>query len=312
MTSVVVRVPASSANLGPGFDCLGLALDLWNETTVSDGGSGIRVENEGAWHDRMGTGADHLVVRAVFHYLDSRGLPRPQGLAVHCRNRIPPGSGLGSSAAAVLTGLLAGSALAGDSADPDVILPLAAQLEGHADNAAPALLGGLTAVATGTDGRLIVRKLPVRPLVVAVSVPDLYLPTRKARAALPRQVLLADAAANAGRMLMVTQALAGGDLDLLARVMDDNLHQPYRLPLIPGAHKAMQAAREAGAAAVALSGAGPGLLAFCRENVQAVAEAMTRAFESEGLDVQGFVLPVSHKGAIVETGDTLTGTRKQI
>lgn len=299
---VRVRVPATSANLGPGFDCLALALDLWNETTIRAAGEGLRLECEG---ESIGIALDerNLVVQGMRVFCETRGLPFPRGLEITCVNHIPPGSGLGSSAAAALTGLLGMAALLDQPLDEREALALAAVMEGHADNAAAALLGGLVMVGASEDGWLA-RRIETPPLAAAVTLPEVHLPTHAARAALPHSVPLADAAFNLGRTALVVEALRGGDLALLGHAMQDRLHMPYRLPLIPGGQSAMQAAYRAGASAVSLSGAGPSLIAFTSREPGAsekAGRAMAAAFEAEGIRARAFALLSSPVGARVET-----------
>jgi len=306
METITVRVPATTANLGPGFDCLGLAIDLWNEVTFQPGAAGMQVTVDGLGSGQLPTDSRNLVARAVQLFYQAMELSKtPPGLRIHCINRIPLGSGLGSSAAATLAGLLGANALLGNPADPQEILRLAAQIEGHSDNAAAALVGGLVLVAHGEDD-LLIRKIELpedsfRNVCLAAAVPQIHLPTRVARAALPREVSLGDAVYNIGRTALVIEALRLGDLDLLGQVMDDRLHQPYRLKLIPGAEMAMRAARQAGADAVALSGAGPSLVAFGRGDLRPAADAMVAAFIEAGLQAKGYVLGVSTQGSYVQT-----------
>jgi homoserine kinase len=197
----------------------------------------------------------------------------------------------------MLTGLLGANGLLGDPLLPEEILALAARNEGHPDNIAPAVLGGLVA-AIIKDERVIFRKFRAKPLAVTVVLPDFPFPTRLARAVLPSHIPRQDAIYNLGRVPLVLKALEEGDLDLLGEAMNDALHQPYRLPLIPGAQAAMDAARQAGAAAVALSGAGPSLIAFSAHPRPAIGQAMQRAFQQAGLGARVFHLRVSLQGAM--------------
>ncbi|MGB8983713.1 MAG: homoserine kinase [Anaerolineales bacterium] len=210
---------------------------------------------------------------------------------------------MGSSAAAALTGLLGANALLGRPLLNEEILNLGTEIEGHSDNIAPALLGGLV-VSTMDTGKVIAHKIVgaehASPLHFTVIVPDFHLPTREARAALPEHVALKDAIHNISHAMLVTEALRSGDLDLLGKAMTDTLHQPHRLPLIPGANEAMEAAKGAGASAVALSGAGPSLIAFSSKQDPAIGEAMKRAFESAGLPARVFPLKLSQHGAEVQ------------
>lgn len=300
--NLVVKVPATSANLGPGFDALGLALDLWNETRVSmDRGTDkriiVRVQGEGA--GLLAANDQNLIVRTAQKLAERLGKTLPPFQA-ECINQIPLSSGLGSSAATILTGLLAGNALLENPLSREEILDLACKLEGHPDNAAPALLGGLV-VSTTEEGKVIARPLPIRSdLCITIALPNFYITTKQARAALPRKVSVKNAVHNISRAVLVTEAFRTGDLSLLGKVMTDQLHQPHRLKLIPGAQSAMEAAREAGAAAAALSGAGPSLIAFSANADSEIGEAMKLAFEAVGLSTRVFQLGVSGRGAEIQ------------
>lgn len=301
MTRITVKTPASAANLGPGFDCLGLAFNLWNQVTFSLEGVGLRVKVSGEGSNLLAADDHNLVARAALRLYQTVGASQPKGLLIECENRVPMGGGLGSSAAAIVSGLVGANALLGCPLGEDELLRLATAMEGHPDNVASALCGGLTMVTTVGEG-VLARRLPVAPLQVAVVVPAVHLPTQVARAALPREVPLMDAVFNIGRTAFVIEALRTGDLDLLGKVMDDRLHQPYRMRLIPGAEAAFSAGRRAGAAAVALSGAGPTIMAFCRvdedpERVQAVGAAMATAFDRTGILTRQLVLTRSLLGA---------------
>jgi homoserine kinase len=260
---VRVRVPATSANLGPGFDALGLALARYDDVVV-------RVADEGLYVDVAGEGADsvprtrrHLVVRALQAGFDALG-GQPRGLEVVCANRIPHGRGLGSSAAAIVAGLVAARALVlggEETLDDDALLALAAEIEGHPDNVAACLLGGLTLAWTPADGRARAVALPVaaalRPVVF---VPTTSASTAKARKALPETVPHADAARNAARSALLVHALAGAP-DLLLAATEDRLHQPYRAAGQARTAGLVEALRADGVPAV-VSGAGPSVLAF--------------------------------------------------
>lgn len=292
-----IKVPATSANLGPGFDALGLALDLWNESTVelADDFS-VYVEGEGKGN--LAWGRNNMIVRAA-HKLAERVGRDLYPFTAHCDNHIPLGSGMGSSAAATLTGLLAANALMDAKLSQDDILSIATELEGHPDNVAPALMGGLV-VSTMQEGKVLARKLQIAPLHVTVVLPDFHFPTREARNSLPKNVPLKSAVHNISRVVLVTEAFRTGDLDLLSEAMDDRLHQPFRLKLIPGAHDAMTAMKtEGGASAVALSGAGPSLIAFSKTESTA-GDAAKRAFERAGLSARIFLLKISPEGANVQ------------
>lgn len=295
MRSLRVQVPASAANLGPGFDTLALALDLHNELTVEviDAHLEIRVEGEG--EGRLPTDASNMVARAAYRFFRTVGTP-PPGMRIRSTNRIPLGSGLGSSAAAIVAGLMAADAIAETKMTREQLLEIAWEMEGHADNAAAAILGGLTIVGQ-SSGSLMTAQIPIAPMRFAVVTPEIELPTTGMRDTLPRNVTLHDAALNLGRMGLMVEALRHGDFDLLSRAAEDRLHEPYRTPLIPGYSEAHSAGLEAGAAAVTLAGAGPSLIAFAPDRHEAIAEAMAGAFRSHDLPVRKFVLDPEPRGA---------------
>lgn len=269
---VRVTVPATSANLGPGYDSLGLALDLRDELEVFALASDeVQVEVVGEGAGEVPTDARHLVARAVRIGLDHVGAPEV-GLRLVCRNVIPHGRGLGSSAAAVVAGLFAARGLIGDPTllDDDVVLDLATQIEGHPDNAAPAILGGATVAwsvsgAAGDDGavaraaRFDVAE-GIEPLVL---VPQERLSTHRARGVLPTVVPHEDAAFNAARSALLVAAL-GGRPELLLEATADRLHQGYRAEVMRASADLVGALRGAGLAAV-VSGAGPTVLVLGAE-----------------------------------------------
>lgn len=260
---VCVRTPATCANLGPGFDTLGLALTLYDEVSARVSRSGrtaVRVTGEGA--GELPAGTDHLVVRAAHAAFETLG-ERPPGLVLDCANRIPQARGLGSSSAAIVSGILLARALVpggADRLDDDAALRLAAEIEGHPDNVAPCLLGGFTIAWTQADGARAVRLEPepgVRPVVFIPSDRGL---TEVARAALPMVVPRADAVANIGRAALLVHAITA-DPDHLFAATEDRLHQSYRAPGMPQTAALVAQLRQAGVPAV-VSGAGPSVLAF--------------------------------------------------
>jgi homoserine kinase len=264
--AVRVRVPATSANLGPGFDTLGLALALHDEVEVRAAGDKLDIEvtGEGA-ADIADAGEKHLIVRSLRVAFDDLDIPQPAGLMLRCVNRIPHGRGLGSSAAAIVAGLLAARALAGAPVDPAAVLPLASMLEGHPDNVAPCLYGGLTIAWTTTGAGGLPRaqavRLDPRPEVSLVAfVAPAPVSTKVARGLLPATVPHADAAANAGRAALLVAALTARP-DALLDGTEDRLHQDYRASAMPHTHDLVARLRAAGVPAV-VSGAGPSVLAF--------------------------------------------------
>jgi homoserine kinase len=301
---IIVRVPATSANLGPGFDSLGLALDLWNEaefTPTNDKKISLTIEGEG--QGKLPTGASNAIVDAALQVYNLAGKPY-HGMQIHCLNRVPLGSGLGSSSAALLTGMLGANAIIGEPFSREEILKLAIETEGHPDNVAPAMLGGLVASIIH-ESHVVSLRITLTdqraPMHITVVFPDFDFPTKQARLILPKQIELKDAIYNISRAVIVTEAFRLGSLDMLHEAMDDKLHQPYRIPLIPGAQEAMDAAKQAGARAVALSGAGPSLIAFSSEPDPAIGEVMRHAFEEASLQARIFQLKMSDHGAEVHT-----------
>jgi homoserine kinase len=260
--TVSVTVPATSANLGPGFDALGLALSMRDELRASVAPDGLEVTVEGAGADDVPRDEGHLVVRAMrvaFAAMDAS----PPGLVLHCANVIPHSRGLGSSSAAIVAGLaLARGLVAGGSLvlDDDALFGLAAELEGHPDNVAPALFGGFT-ISGREDGQFFTVGSPVDPRVTTVVfVPPTPVATAIARGLLPDVVPHAEAAANSGRTALLVAAL-GGRPELLLPATRDHLHQSYRAPAMPESLALVDSLRADGVPAV-VSGAGPTVLAF--------------------------------------------------
>lgn len=293
---VHVRIPATSANLGPGFDALGLALTLYNEVVASESERvSVSIEGEGA--GRLATNEANVVARGVRHAYEAAGRPFT-GCALQCVNRIPTARGLGSSAAAWVGGLLAGNALLGGPLSKDAILTLAARAEGHPDNVAAALLGGLTVSSSGAGGVTAV-SLPVpATLRWVVLVPDVTGATAEARAVLPASVSRHDAVFNVQRVALLLAALQTNRPDALGAALDDRLHQPYRLRLFPWMDGVAAAAREAGAIGCVLSGAGPSMLAVVTGDTRAVARAMEDALTKAGRSGSARVLDVDPGGAV--------------
>lgn len=260
---VRVSVPATSANLGPGFDSLGLALTLRDELTAEVTAEGLVVEVTGAGAEAVPRDESHLVVRSMRAAFDLMGA-QPPGLRLSCANVVPHARGLGSSSAAIVAGVvLARGLVAGGTllADDDALFRLAARIEGHPDNVAPALFGGFTISGRDDDGEFYAVGSPVDPRVGAVVfVPPTPVATEVARGLLPAQVPHADAAADAGRTALLVAALAGRPEHLL-RATRDYLHQDYRRPAMPDSLALVDALRADGVPAI-VSGAGPTVLAF--------------------------------------------------
>ncbi|MBI3636986.1 MAG: homoserine kinase [Candidatus Rokubacteria bacterium] len=295
---VHVRVPASSANLGPGFDALGLALALHNEVIAAEA-PGVTVTIEGEGRGRLAPGEKNVVARGVRLAYDTVGRPF-KGVALTCVNRIPLARGLGSSAAAWVGGLVAGNALLGAPLDPPALLTLAARAEGHPDNVAAALLGGLTVSSMTPAGATAVSLAVPGRLCWVVLIPEVTSATSEARAVLPATVPREDAVFNVQRVALLLAALQAGRLDLLPGALDDRLHQPYRVKLFPWMPDVAAAARAAGALGCVLSGAGPALLAVVNGGGDEVARAMEAALSAAGLAGHARALAVDSGGALTQ------------
>jgi len=305
---VRVTVPATSANLGPGFDSFGLALARYDEVTarITDGGLDVEVTGEGAAD--LPLDESHLVVRAMRRAFDAYGA-QPPGLVVHCTNRIPHGRGLGSSAAAIVAGVVLARALsgaedrAGDTpgdrlGGTETDLTLAAELEGHPDNVAACVLGGFT-VAWSEPGvteagqpttRTTALRLDPAPAITPVLiVPAGQLTTEQARRLLPASVPHRDAAHTAARAALLPYAITERP-DLLFTATDDRLHQSYRAPAMPDSYRILTALRDAGLPAV-ISGAGPAVLVLATADRKALINALVteggRAIYDIGIDSRG-------------------------
>jgi homoserine kinase len=293
---VTVRAPATSANLGPGFDALGLALELRDEITAQVTSDGLRVEVRGEGAADVPTDTSHLVVRAMYAAFDELGA-RPPGIALRCTNAIPHARGLGSSAAAIIGGILAARALVAGGADvlpDDAVLRLATRVEGHPDNVAACLLGGLTVAWTDDAGGRAVR-VPtlseIRPLVLIAPTPS---STAHVRGLLPPTVRHAEAAFAAGRSALLVVALSAAP-DVLLAATEDSLHQHYRAPAMPDTATLVERLRGSGLPAV-VSGAGPAVLVLARDEVEIEAAL---ALVPPGWRAEP--LPVATEGATVRT-----------
>ena len=283
-----VRAPATSANLGPGFDSLGMALDLWATVTVEAHDTFLPPPQEPIAE------LARLAARSLYV---AAGIETPRGLSVRWESEVPVARGLGASACARVGGLLAANALCGEPFGREELLPLGAKLEGHADNVAPALFGGLQVVVQ--DGEKVLHvSTPLPPRLKAVLlVPELAMPTNESRELLPEKLSREDAVHNIGRAALLVAALAAGRLDLLDAATRDRLHQPARAKLFPAMEAVFAAAREAGALCAYLSGGGSTVLALAADNEQGIADAMARAASSAGFEGKTFVTAPSEKGA---------------
>ena len=253
----IFRVPATTANLGPGFDSFGCALGIYNTYTVETGGNDLEITGcPEKYRDEH-----NLTVRAYRSVLDEVRIPF-SGLKLHIESDIPVSRGLGSSAAMITAGVFAANEAVGKPFSPQDLLRIATRLEGHPDNLAPAFFGGLTACLTENGIPHAARYTPAPTLRFIVCIPDFELSTAKARQALPKTVPFSDAVYNVGHAALLLKGLESGDPALIRTALKDKLHQPYRIPLIPGYDVVREAALNAGALGFCISGAGPTLLAL--------------------------------------------------
>ncbi|MCI0385142.1 homoserine kinase [Streptomyces sp. CNQ085] len=298
--AVRVRTPATSANLGPGFDALGLALGLYDDVVVRVADSGLHIDIAGEGADTLPRDESHLLVRSLRTAFDLLG-GQPRGLEVVCANRIPHGRGLGSSSAAICAGIIAARAVTTGGAeklDDTALLELATEMEGHPDNVAACLLGGFTLAWTDGGAARAIRMDPDPAVVPVVFVPDRPVLTETARGLLPRTVPHVDAAANAGRAALLVEALTRRP-ELLLPATEDRLHQEYRAPAMEESVELVHRLRADGVPAV-ISGAGPTVLALARD---ATADKVARlagdgwAANRLSLDTAGAgVLPLAGAG----------------
>ena len=281
MSLVRVKAPATTANLGPGYDCLGLALDVWNTLeveTFDDGEPVVEVLGEGA--RELATGRDNLVYRSMEFLFREAGQEMPV-VRIRCENDIPLARGMGSSAAAIAGGLVAANAICSQDFTANDLLEMAATIEGHPDNVAAAVMGGMQLVVVDhtEDGRkLYTVPVNVPPeLRAVVFIPDVRIATEDARAVLPEKISMADAVHNMGRVGLLVASMVTNHPEYLAIATQDRLHQPYRQPLFPAMKVIFKAALDAGALGVFLSGSGSTVLALTQGREMTVAYEMAEA-----------------------------------
>ena len=304
---VVVDVPATTANLGPGFDCLGAALDLNNRFAmrrIEGGGERFELIIEGTEGSHLRGGPENLVYRAAQRVWKAAGL-EPVALEARVRLAVAPARGLGSSATAIVAGLMGANALVGEPLSKEKLLELAIDIEGHPDNVVPSLLGGLCMTAKAASKRWRVVRCEWTPSVKAVvAIPSIRLSTSEARRAMPKAIPVGDAVVNLGALTLLLQGLRTGNGDLISDGMHDRLHEPYRWRLIKGGDQVKQAAMDAGAWGCAISGAGPSVLALCEEDKgPAVSRAMVKAWEAAGVASRAPVLNLQTSGSHWQPAD---------
>ncbi len=292
-TFATARVPATSANLGSGFDCLGVALNLWGSITLS------RVEDRSGRSGSM----DRIIIDATRSLYERCGRAVPK-LTVQHESAIPIARGLGASAVARVGALLAANALEGEPLNREELLTLATDLEGHGDNAAPALFGGLQVVVRNGD-HILHTAIPLgsRHLKAILFVPDLRMPTGQSRQLLPANLSRADAVHNLSRVALLVAALSQGRLELLDAASQDRLHQPARSQLFPAMYDIFEAARAAGASCAYLSGSGSTICALANDDEEAIAKAMTEAAHHRGVTGKTIITAPTERSAEVLEGN---------
>lgn len=301
-SAIRVRVPASSANLGPGFDTLALALGLYLRCTLRRAQGRSRVLVSGVDIAAIPADSSNLIFQTFCREAGSAATESSAGgFELQIENHIPLGRGLGSSAAAIVAGLSLANEWSGLGRSRDELIQRATEIEGHPDNVAAAVRGGLTASCQNEEGRVVSLNCPVAAGLEAVLVvPESRLATEKARAALPDKYSRKDAVFNVQRVALLIEAFRAGRKDLLAEVMRDRLHQPYRAPLVPGLRDALNLAGVEGLLGVALSGAGPSVIAFCEGNIRKIGEAIADCFRKQGIGAEARPLPIDSEGLAIE------------
>lgn len=301
---VVVRVPGTSANCGSGFDCIGLAATVYNDldlTLLED--ERLIIESEGEGADLIPTDEKNIVWKSARLVLERAGQAEKfKGAIIRMNNHVPISRGLGSSAAAIVAGLFAANEIINRPFSKNDILKFATEIEGHPDNVAPAIFGGFTVSVVDKGHVQTFSFLPKNKLKLIVAVPDFPLSTRTARQVLPKTVPMKDAIFNISRASMLIAALIKGKDNFLTCAFDDALHQPYRKNLVPGMSEVFEAAKNAGALGVALSGAGPCLIAFSTENKHnenEIAAEMVQTFKKNDVQADALILNLDTRGAYV-------------
>lgn len=297
MLSKTIRVPGTTANCGPGFDAVGMACTIYNYLTIEETGNHeIHVEVEGEGIGQIPDSERNIAVQAALSVFDRVHYDHT-GFVMRMNNAVPLARGLGSSAAAIVGGLVAANLLTGEQMSTADLLDMATAIEGHPDNVAPALLGGVTVSFMDGMHAKSLRFVPPTPLTMVVAVPNFPLTTSAARQVLPNQVAYQDAVFNVSRSALLIGSLCSGDYRYLSSALEDKLHQPYRKPLIKGVESVFAAAQQAGAIGTAISGSGPCIIAFTTNNAQKIGEAMASAFQSHDVAACYHVLELDTQGA---------------
>lgn len=301
---VTACIPASTTNLGPGFDVLGLALQLYSKVTLEAIETDTQVVVSGVDADKIPSTPEHIAFQAVELVFDRSGTKRPKGFRLQIENGIPAIRGLGGSGTAILGGLLTANVLCDSPFSDTDLLNFATELEGHPDNVAASLYGGIV-VSAQENAQVHTIRLECPPVLsVVLAIPDFPLSTEQARGVLPTSVGFADAIYNTSRSTLLIASIATGQFEMLRVAMKDRLHQPYRTSLIPGFDDVAKAATTAGALSVALSGAGPTVAAYCLDHTDQVAEQMQAAFKKHQVASDIKILKPDADGASVHIENT--------
>ena len=302
---VTFKIPATSANIGSGFDSVGLALDLYNEIHIYENANSKKIEFEITGEGEKEIQKDNNMILDAMKLVYKKLKAKPEkGYIIKCVNRIPLSRGLGSSSAAIIGGLLSANYILGNKLSlEDDILNMAVQLEGHPDNVSPAILGGIVSgvVRKNEDFKYVKINAPTN-LKAIVAIPNFHLSTEKARNALPKEISFKDAIFNISRAALLTSALASNRLDLLEVATDDKLHQDYRAKFIPGLKELFKQTKNAGAYSVTISGAGSSILALVKNDekiIKDVSNAMKESFAKKKIDSEIKVLNIPNKGIVV-------------
>jgi len=298
---IKIRVPATTANLGPGFDCLGLALKLYLKLEIEEIEEGLVVEYQGEGAEKFSAKKkeDTLIWKSINLVLKRTHKDiHKKGLKIRVLNEIPITRGLGSSASAIIGGVVGAARLYNIDLTNQEMLELALSLEGHMDNIVPALIGGLTlAYKTGREEIRWARIKTPLDLRVVVAIPDFTLSTGEMRKALPQKVALPEAVFNLSRSALLVNALQNSDWEVLAEAMEDKLHQPYRAPFIPGIEGMFSQIKKTGLAGIALSGSGPSVASLTKKGrEETISKIMKDAFLKEGITCRTLVLEVDLEG----------------
>ncbi len=312
---VTVKVPATTANIGPGFDCMGMALPIYNTITIEETvlpGSGVQInvmaENDTADEfslEHIPMDENSIIYKAVELLYNSIG-QTPSELKITIHSQIPIARGLGSSASVIVGGLIAANELLGRPADEAALLSIATEVEGHPDNVTPAIVGGLTLTSSEDDGSIVYRKLDwPEEWTLTVCIPEYELATDISRSVLPKEVPMQDAVYNAQRMGMFIHAIHTKDAKLMKLALKDKLHQPYRMKLVPGLEKiAERLKHEENVIGCVLSGAGPSILIISeKNNIDKIKSVVKEVWNDLNVKADIITLPVEKNGAVVLTQD---------